>query len=82
MNDQKLFVDIIQKRAAESFLILDFEIIDNQFKPNVIIHEEISGDDNKLVKYLIKNFHKQKLQKPHLQHIYQIIALLYKKHKK
>lgn len=82
MSDQKLFVDIIQKRIDESFLVLDFEIDDDKLKPNVIIHEEISGDDYKLVKYLIKNFHKRKLRKPYLQHIYQIIALLVKKHKK
>lgn len=82
MNNKKPLTNIIQKKVNESFLILDFEIIDDKFKSNVIIHEEVNKNDDKLIKYLIKNFHKQKLEKPYLQHIYQIISILINKHKK
>lgn len=96
---KEIFVNILQNRSKESFIVIDFELSSDKknnkknknnksnknikntvLKPNIVIYKEIKGDDNKIVKYLTKNFHIIELKKPYLYHLYHIIYTIMKKH--
>ena len=78
--NNELFVNILQKKRNDGILILDFTIANEQFEPITVIHDQLKGEYNKLVKYLVKNYHVGKLLDPRHTHIYQIIYKIVKRY--